>query len=77
MSIAAVVAKSDDHWREMPCALIELEKGDQPSNDEIPQHCQASLAGFKVPKFFIFSDLPKTATKKIPKAELREQAKDI
>ena len=77
VSIAAVVAKPDDHWGEVPCAFIELKKGDQPSNDELPQHCGASLAGFKVPKFFIFSDLPKTATKKIRKAELREQAKDI
>ena len=31
----------------------------------------------KIPKFFIFCDLPKTATGKIRKVELREQAKDI
>lgn len=77
VSIAAVVAKPDDHWGEVPCAFIELKKGDQPSNYELRQHCRASLAGFKVPKFFIFSDLPKTATGKIRKVELREQAKDF
>ena len=77
VSIATVVAKPDEHWGEMPCTFIELKKGDQPSNYELRQHCRASLAGFKIPKFFIFSDLPKTATGKIRKAKLREQAKDI
>ena len=77
VSIAAVVAKPDEYWGEVPCAFIELKKGEQPSHDELRQHCRASLAGFKIPKFFIFCDLPKTATGKIRKVELREQAKDI
>ena len=77
VSIAAVVAKPDEHWGEVPCAFIELNKGERASHDELHQHCRASLAGFKIPKFFIFCDLPKTATGKIRKVELREQAKDI
>ena len=77
VSIAAVVAKPDEHWGEVPCAFIELNKGERPSLDELRQHCRASLAAFKIPKFFIFCDLPKTATGKIRKVELREQAKDI
>ena len=77
MSIAAVVAKPNEYWGEMPSAFIELKKGEQPSHDELHQHCRGSLAVFKSPKFFIFCDLPKTATGKIRKVELREQAKDI
>jgi fatty-acyl-CoA synthase len=77
VSIAAVVAKPDEYWGEVPCAFIELNKGEQPSHDELRQHCRGSLAGFKIPKFYIFCDLPKTATGKIRKVELREQAKDI
>ena len=77
VSIATVVAKPDEHWGEVPCAFIELNKGEQPSHDELCQYCRASLAAFKIPKFFIFCDLPKTATGKIRKVELREQAKVI
>ena len=39
------------------------------------QFCREHLAGFKVPKRFIFSELPKTSTGKIQKFVLREQAR--
>ena len=45
------------------------------SEAEIIAHCRAKLAGFKVPKKVVFEELPKTATGKIQKFVLRDQAK--
>jgi fatty-acyl-CoA synthase len=38
-------------------------------------HCRAHLAGFKVPKQFVFGPVPKTNTGKIQKFLLRQQAR--
>ena len=40
---------------------------------EIIDFCRKTLAGFKLPKKVIFSDLPKTSTGKIQKFELRKK----
>jgi fatty-acyl-CoA synthase len=74
---AAVVAKSDEKWGETPCAFIELKPGKAVTPDELSQHCRKNLAGFKVPKHFVFVELPKTSTGKIQKFKLREMAKDV
>ena len=68
---AAVVAKPDERWGETPCAFIELKPGAAATDDDIIAHCRGLLAGFKVPKTIIFQELPKTATGKIQKFELR------
>jgi fatty-acyl-CoA synthase len=44
---------------------------------EVIKFCRSRLAGFKVPKKIVFSELPKTSTGKIRKSVLREQAKQI
>ena len=72
---AAVVAKPDAKWGEVPCAFIELKDGAQPSEQEIIDHCRARLAHFKAPKQVVFGVLPKTSTGKIQKFVLREQVK--
>lgn len=77
VSLAAVVAKPDDTWGEVPCAFVELKPGQQISEAELIAFCRARLAGFKTPKRVIFLDLPKTATGKIQKFELREAAKQL
>ena len=41
---------------------------------EVVDHCKRHLAGFKVPRAVVFGELPKTATGKIQKFELRRQA---
>jgi fatty-acyl-CoA synthase len=51
-----------------------LKEEKAPTLDELRQHCRSSLAGFKVLKFFIFCDLPKTATGKFRIMGLREEA---
>jgi fatty-acyl-CoA synthase len=74
---AAVVAKADDKWGETPCAFIELKPGKQATKDELIAHCKSNLAGYKVPRYIVFVELPKTSTGKIQKFKLREMTKEV
>ena len=73
--MAAVVAKPDDKWGEVPAAYIEVKEGADVTVESIIEHCRAHLARYKVPKQVEFCVLPKTSTGKIQKFVLREQAK--
>ncbi len=73
VSIAAVVAKPDQKWGEVPCAFIELVKDKPTTEKELISFCKETLAGFKVPKQVVFCQLPKTSTGKIQKFELRKK----
>ncbi len=70
---AAVVAKPDEKWGEVPCAFVDLKPGTQASAEEIIAFCGEHLARFKKPKAVIFGPLPKTSTGKVQKFELRER----
>jgi len=72
---AAVVARPDERWGETPCAFVTLKPGAQAAADELIAFCRQHLAGFKVPKHIVFGPLPKTATGKVQKYVLREQAR--
>ncbi|WP_066150408.1 acyl-CoA synthetase [Hydrogenophaga pseudoflava] len=71
---AAVVARPDPKWGETPCAFVELKFGAHTTPEDIVKHCKQHLAGFKVPRYVVFGELPKTSTGKIQKFELRKQA---
>jgi fatty-acyl-CoA synthase len=71
---AAVVAVPNEKWGERPVAWVTLKPGGQASADELRQHVRARLAGFKVPDRVEFGPLPKTASGKIRKVELRALA---
>lgn len=73
---AAVVAKPDERWQEVPCAFIELKTGATVTPEEIIAHCQKELARFKVPKDVVITEIPKTSTGKLQKFILREWAKE-
>ena len=73
--IAAVVAKPDEKWGEVPCAYVELREGSEATEEEIIRHCREHLARFKVPKQIVFGLIPKTSTGKIQKYLLRQQVK--
>ncbi|APG46621.1 AMP-binding protein [Phaeobacter porticola] len=77
VNLAAVVAKPDDKWGEVPCAFVELKPGAQVDAATLIAFTRETLAGFKTPKQVIFQDLPKTSTGKIQKFELRTQAKSL
>jgi fatty-acyl-CoA synthase len=72
---AAVVAQPDEKWGEVPCAFVELKDGASVSAEALQAFCREHLARFKVPKSFIFRELPKTSTGKIQKFVLRDMAK--
>ena len=72
---AAVVAQPDEKWGETPCAFIETKPGASVTAEELRVYCRSHLAGFKVPKTFVFGELPKTSTGKIQKFALRERAR--
>jgi len=73
--LAAVVAKPDPKWGEIPCAVLELKPNQTVTVDDFKKFCRSHLAHFKVPKLFLFEELPKTATGKIRKVELRARLK--
>lgn len=74
---AAVVARSDDKWGEVPCAFVTLNpEAGEVSEEEIIRFCREHLARFKAPKRVVFDDLPKTSTGKVQKFVLRQQAKE-
>jgi fatty-acyl-CoA synthase len=77
VAMAAIVAKADAKWGEVPWAFVELKPGMQANEEEVIVFCRAALAGFKVPKRIVFGELPKTSTGKIQKFLLRERAKTL
>jgi fatty-acyl-CoA synthase len=70
---AAVVAKPDPKWGEVPCAFIELKDGAEATEAEIIAYCRGQMSGFKTPKAVVFGPIPKTSTGKIQKFLLRNQ----
>jgi fatty-acyl-CoA synthase len=70
---AAVVAKPDAKWGEVPCAFIELKDNAKATEADIIAFCRGQMPGFKTPKAVVFGTIPKTSTGKIQKFMLREQ----
>ena len=75
VAMAAVVAKPDDKWGEVPCAFVELKPGASATEAELIAFCREGLAGFKTPKQVVFTELPRTSTGKIQKHVLRSQVR--
>ena len=70
---AAVVAKPDGKWGEVPCAFVELKDNAQATEAELIAFCRSHMPGFKTPKSVVFGPIPKTSTGKIQKFMLRQQ----
>ncbi len=73
---AAVVAKPDEKWGEVPCAFVTIRENSGVTEKDIIQFCRDGMAHFKAPKQVIFGDLPKTSTGKVQKFVLREKLTD-
>ena len=71
----AVVAKADAKWGETPLAFVELKSGASVTQADLIAHCKGLLASYKAPKEIRFEEIPKTATGKIQKFQLRERAR--
>ncbi|MBV6430732.1 MAG: Long-chain-fatty-acid--CoA ligase [Bryobacteraceae bacterium] len=70
---AAVIAIPDPHWGEVPKAFVTLKSEGGATADDIIRFCRDRIAHFKCPKQVEFGPLPKTATGKIRKNQLRER----
>ena len=71
---AAVVARPDEKRGEAPVAFISPASGATLHPDEILRYCRQQLADYKVPREIrLVESLPRTATGKIAKLELKKQ----
>jgi acyl-CoA synthetase (AMP-forming)/AMP-acid ligase II len=71
---AAVIGLPDERWGERICAVIVADPHHQPDPAELIAGCRAMLAGFKTPRSVEFvTELPRTASGKVRKDELRRQ----
>ncbi|HEV3201417.1 MAG TPA: AMP-binding protein [Bryobacteraceae bacterium] len=67
----AIVAAPDPKWGEVPKAYVGLKPGASVTAEELIAWCRQRLAHFKCPRHVEFAPLPRTATGKIRKNELR------
>ncbi|GAA0268021.1 AMP-binding protein [Cryptosporangium japonicum] len=71
---SAVVGAPHEKWGEVPVAFVTTRS--PVTEDELRRFARERLAGFKVPKRIVFSDLPRTSTGKIRKNVLRVTAQE-
>ncbi|MFJ5958410.1 o-succinylbenzoate--CoA ligase [Paenarthrobacter sp. NPDC092416] len=70
----AVIGVPDDKWGEVPRAIVTLREGASLSEEELRSHLDGRLARYKIPKSVVFvEEMPRTASGKIRKVELRKQ----
>jgi long-chain acyl-CoA synthetase len=73
---AAVIGVPDAEWGESVLAAVVKKEGHVPDEQELDLFCLEHIARFKRPKRYVFVDeLPKNATGKVLKRELRERLK--
>jgi len=71
---AGVIPVPDEKWGEVPKALVVLKPDAAVTEAELLEFCRGRLAHYKCPRSFEFvTSLPKTATGKILKKELRKK----
>jgi fatty-acyl-CoA synthase len=69
-----VIPVPDEKWGEVPKALVVLRPNMAVTEPELIEFCRSHLAHYKCPRSFEFvASLPKTATGKILKKELRKK----
>ena len=76
VSEVAIVAAADPKWGEVPKAYVGLKPGTSVTAEELIAWCRQRLAHFKCPGAVEFGALPRTATGKIRKNELRARTRE-
>jgi fatty-acyl-CoA synthase len=72
ISGVAVVGVPHDRWGEVPWAVVTLREGAEVDTESVRAHLDGLLARYKLPKNVVdVEDLPRTASGKIRKADLR------
>ncbi|MBU2451984.1 MAG: AMP-binding protein, partial [Proteobacteria bacterium] len=70
-----VVGLPSEKYGEEVAAFIQIKPGESCTEDEIRQFCRDRISYYKIPKFVFFvEDYPCTASGKIQKYKLRDQA---
>ncbi|GAX91501.1 AMP-binding protein [Effusibacillus lacus] len=73
-----VVGVPDEKYGEEVMAWIRLKEGETATAEEIREYCLDKIARYKVPRYIQFcTEYPMTASGKIQKFKLREQAIDL
>ncbi len=73
-----VVGVPSAKYGEEVCAFIQLKEGVTATEEEIKEYCRDKISRFKIPAFVLFVDgYPTTASGKIQKYKLREQATKV
>ncbi|MDP6254368.1 MAG: hypothetical protein QGG45_06730, partial [Alphaproteobacteria bacterium] len=71
----AVVGYPDEKLSEVAVAFVQRAPGSEITGDAVMQLCRGKVASFKIPRHVIFvDDFPMTASGKIRKVDLREDA---
>ena len=71
---AAVIAVPDERWGERPMAVVVLDEGAEADVEELREHLAGHFAKWQLPESFEFVEaIPRTATGKWKKTELRER----
>ena len=71
---AAVIAMPDPRWGERPLAVCVLREGTEATPDDLRDHLSEHFAKWQLPDRFEFVEaIPRTATGKFKKTQLREQ----
>jgi fatty-acyl-CoA synthase len=74
ISGVAVVGIPDERWGEVPIAVVTLRDGADVDTAKVREHLDGVLARYKLPKeVIVVEDLPRTASGKVRKADLRER----
>ena len=55
---------------------VELNDNNSVNEDELSQWCRDNMASYKLPRKFIFEEIPKTSTGKVQKFTLRDRVKN-
>ena len=70
----AVIPVPDEHWGEVPKALVVLKPGAAATETELIEFCRERMAHYKCPRSVEFIEtLPRTGTGKVLKRELRKK----
>jgi acyl-CoA synthetase (AMP-forming)/AMP-acid ligase II len=73
----AVIGVDDDQFGQRLKAFVVAANGKEPSEDDLKGHVKENLARYKVPREIVFlEELPRNATGKVLKRELREHEED-
>jgi fatty-acyl-CoA synthase len=70
---SAVVGEPHEKWGEVLVAYVTLRSDADVDDRQLATFVRSRLAGFKVPKRFVYGELPKTSTGKVQKNILRNR----